>query len=207
MSNREKRFTVNTEYYCRNENADGSEQSFVEGVGIVYNQTTELYQGVYEKILPGTFTASLSDNHTVKSFINHNPTEILSTTKSDPALQIIDNSEGLQFKSPIPPTSYGNDLIVNLERGNIKGASFSFTINEGGEIYETLPDGSLLRTITSAEIYEVGPVTNPAYEQTEVGLRSKEFFDNMKRKLDEKEYQDTRQLDIIKEFLQKRKGL
>lgn len=181
-------------------------QSYVDGIGIVYNSRTEIFPGFFESIEPGAFSESLSDYRTIKSFINHNPTKILSTTRSDPQLEIYDGEDFLEFSAPIPPTTYGEDLIVNLKRGNINGASFAFMINEGGDRYKSLPDGSLHRTITSAEIYEVGPVTNPAYEQTEVGLRSKEFFSQVISSLDNKNHDD-KELRTIKEFLQKRKGL
>lgn len=181
-------------------------QPFVDGIGIVYNSKTEIFPGFYESIEPGAFSESLSNYRTIKSFINHNPTKILSTTRSKPELEIYDGDDFLEFSSPIPPTTYGEDLIVNLKRGNINGASFAFMINEKGDRYKKLSDGSLHRTIVSAEIYEVGPVTNPAYEQTEVGLRSKEFFSQVKMKLDQKSFDD-KELRIIEEFLQKRKGL
>lgn len=187
-------------------NDDGDEQIYVSGIGIVYNSSTELYPGVYESIEPGAFSESLSKNNTVKSFINHNPTKILATTRSNPPLEILDGENFLEFSAPIVPTTYGNDLIINLKRGNINGASFSFTISENGDHYKKRSDGSLHRIITKAEIYEVGPVTNPAYTQTEVGLRNKEFFDKVKSSLITKNHDDI-ELKNIQEFLSKRKGL
>lgn len=203
----EYRYIVDREYTNRSiVNENGDEQVFVDGIGIVYNSKTEIFPGVTESIQPGAFSESLANFRTVKSFINHHPTEILSTTRSDPPLEIYDSENFLEFSSPIPPTSYGNDLIVNLKRGNIKGASFSFSISENGDHYKKLSDGTLHRTIIAAEIYEVGPVTNPAYEQTEVGLRSKEFFDKVIMSLETKNHSD-KQLNEIKNFLSKRKGL
>lgn len=203
----EYRYVADQAYENRSVKTEGGEeQNVVAGVGIVYNSTTEIYPGVFESIAPGAFSESLSDFRTVKSFINHNPTKILSTTRSDPALEILDGESFLEFSAPIPPTTYGNDLIVNLKRGNIKGASFSFTIAENGDHYKKLSDGSLHRTITQAEIYEVGPVTNPAYEQTEVGLRNKDFFDRVILSFREKIVNDT-ELKEIRDFLSSRKGL
>ena len=205
----EKEFRYTIEDNCINRsiyNINGKEQVFVEGMGIVYNSRTEIFPGFFETIMPGSFSESLSNYRTVKSFINHKPGEVLSTIRSEPPLEILDGDNYLEFSSPIPPTTYGNDLIINLERGNIKGASFSFSITENGDFYKKLPDGSIHRTITEAEIYEVGPVTNPAYEQTEVNLRNKEFYDSLKKSIIKKNYDDT-ELIIIQEFLSKRKGL
>jgi HK97 family phage prohead protease len=181
-------------------------EPIVDGIGIVYNSMTELFPGFYESIEPGAFSESLSDYNTVKSFINHNSTKILSTTRSKPSLEIYDGDDFMEFSAPIPPTTYGEDLIVNLKRGNINGASFSFMIKDNGDRYKTLPDGSIHRIVKSAEIYEIGPVTNPAYEQTEVGLRNKEFFNQLLSTVDNKNHNDN-EIRVIKEFLQKRKGL
>lgn len=203
----EFRYITDKEYIQRVAyDSDENKQVFVEGMGIVYNSKTEIYPGIFESILPGAFSESLSSFRTVKSFINHKPSEILSTTRSEPALEILDGENFLEFSAPIPPTTYGKDLIINLERGNIKGASFSFSISENGDHYKKLPDGSLHRTIVEAEIYEVGPVTNPAYEQTEVNLRNKEFFNSLKKSMEKKNHDDT-ELKTIRDFLSKRKGL
>lgn len=185
---------------------NGDRQDFVSGTGVVYNSITEIYPGVFEIIESGAFSESLAKFRTIKSFINHNPTKILATTRSDPALEILDGIDFLEFSAPIPPTSYGKDLKINLERGNIRGASFSFTIDEDGDTYKRQSDGSLLRTITKAEIYEVGPVTNPAYEQTEVNLRNKKFFSKVINAFEEKNHDD-KELQKVIDFLQNRKGL
>lgn len=204
----EFRYITDKQYLHRTVFTGEDKQVYVEGMGIVYNSKTEIYPGIFESILPGAFSESLSTFRTIKSFINHKPSEILSTTRSDPALEILDGDDFLEFSSPIPPTTYGDDLIINLQRGNINGASFSFCITENGDHYKKLPDGSLHRTIIEAEIYEVGPVTNPAYEQTNVNLRNKEFFDSLKKSIETKNHKniDNTELRIIQEFLSKRKG-
>ncbi|MGD9211242.1 MAG: HK97 family phage prohead protease [Desulfobacteraceae bacterium] len=202
----EFRYIIDEQCLFREDSSGEQLQSYVDGKGIVYNSITELYPGVFESIEPGAFSESLSNYRTIKSFINHNPTKILSTTRSDPQLELLDGNNFLEFRAPIPPTTYGKDLKVNLKRGNINGASFSFHVNVDGDRYRKLPDGSLHRSIFSAELFEVGPVTNPAYEQTEVVLRNKDFFNQVHSILD-KRNNDDNELISIKEFLQKRKGL
>lgn len=203
----ENRFICNNGYEFRIAYDDnGDSEKFVSGTGIVYNSKTELIDGYFESIAAGAFTRSLNKFNTIKSFINHDPSKILSTTRSEPALEIFDNDDELYFISPIPPTTYGTDLIENLKRKNINGASFSFTVSDGGEEYKINKDGSIHRIITSAEIYEVGPVTNPAYEQTEVNLRSKDQFRDIRDTILKKHSIDT-QKDLleIKQFLKSRK--
>jgi len=139
------------------------------GLGIIYDEWTEIYPGFKERILRG----AVNNDKTVKSFFNHDPSKVLSTTRSKPALELNDTEKGLEYVSPIPPTSYGKDLVVNLERGNVKGSSFAFSVpKEGHKSWEE--DGVYFREIKKLILYEIGPVVDPAYVQTTAQLRTAE---------------------------------
>lgn len=164
------------------EGEEESEQRFVSGTGIVYGEEVEIWDGFKETIRAGAFTESINSGNEIKSYFNHNASFVLSTTESNPTLVLKDETKNLFFESPIPPTTYGNDLTVNLERGNVRGASFSFTVQE--DILVEDDDGVYHREIVKGTLYEVGPVTNPAYPQTEVGARAKEdAFDEAKARI------------------------
>jgi hypothetical protein len=69
----------------------------------------------------------------------------------------------------IPDTTIGRDLVVNVDRGDIKGASFGFrTISDD---WKTL-NGKAHRTLIEAQLRDVSPVTFPAYPDTSVAMRS-----------------------------------
>jgi uncharacterized protein len=158
-----------------------NDQKYVDGIGVVYDREEQLWDGYFEKIDRNAFKDCLSKNPEIKSFFNHDPNYVLSTNTSNPALQLTDLGDGLFFSSPIPDTSYGRDLIENLSRNNIRGASFTFTVNK--DEVKTDKDGNYHRTIMDATIYEVGPVTNPAYVQTQVSLRDKDsLLDEAKKR-------------------------
>ncbi len=150
--------------------SDGDdEEKKAVGLGIIYDEWTELFPGFKERILRG----AVKNDKTVKSFFNHDPSMVLSTTRSKPALELNDTEKGLEYASPIPPTSYGKDLIVNLERGNVKGSSFAFSVSEkGAKTWED--EGTIYREISKLHLYEIGPVTSPAYLATSANLRSAE---------------------------------
>jgi HK97 family phage prohead protease len=171
----EQRFLKTNQVEIRSvESGDGddkTEQRFVSGVGIVYGEEVTIWDGFKETIRAGAFTESINSDINVKSFFNHNPSFILSTIRSDPALTLIDGDKGLEFDSPIPDTTYGRDLIENLERKNVEGASFTFSVDEDILIIDE--DDVYHREIVKATLFEVGPVTNPAYPQTEVGVRDR----------------------------------
>ncbi len=166
--------TIQTE--ARSGHGDEGQRS-VGGVGIIYDDWTEIFPGYKERILSG----AVRQDNIVKSFVNHSPEMVLSTTKSDPPLELKETAGGLEYTSPIPPTSYGNDLTVNLTRGNISGSSFAFSVpKDGHKTWDE--DGVFYREIRNLVLYEIGPVTDPAYLQTSAGLR---VADSVKQEFEE----------------------
>ena len=183
MNKPEKRFIEVDEMELRSEGED--KQSYVVGLGIVYDKEVEIWPGFREKIRKGAFDKSLRSRDEIKSFFNHNAGQVLATTRSDPPLYLEDTEKGLRFKAPIPPTSYGNDLSVNLQRKNVRGSSFQFSVDDDGEILVIDEKGVIHREIISGTLYEIGPVTNRASTSTTASMRSaEEAFVECRRKLD-----------------------
>lgn len=162
---------LNDDVEIREQKEEETKEERVEGYGLVYDKKIKLFDGFYEIISKGAFREAVKDQKEIKAFVNHEAEYVLSTTKSDPPLVLREDEKGVFFSSPIPPTSYGNDLKVNLQRKNVRGASMAFKVNPNGDKWETQKDGTTLRTIIDARLYEIGPVTNPAYVQTHVELK------------------------------------
>ena len=95
---------------------EGQEQRVV-GLGVVYDRWEELWPGYREKISRGAVEFA----PVVKSYFNHDPNMVLATTESTPPLTVRETERGIEYEAPIPPTSYGRDLTVNLERGEREG--------------------------------------------------------------------------------------
>jgi len=149
-----------------------SKQRYVEGCGVVYNKEVELWDSYFETIDRSAFDECLSQNPEVKCFFNHDPNYVLSTNRSTPALTLTQHDDGLYFCSPIPDTSYGRDLETNLSVKNITGASFTFIVDEDKVSVDKA--GNYHRNITKGTLLKIGPVVNPAYTMTAVGLRDKD---------------------------------
>ena len=175
----------------RAEGEGETKQEYVDGLGIVYDKEVEIFDGYFEKIRAGAFDKCMKRGGEIKSFFNHNPDYVLATTRSSPALVLEDTPDGLIFHAPIPNTSYGRDLTENLNRRNVRGASFAFTINKNGVVWSEDEKGNYHREIIDATIFEVGPVTNPAYPQTKVKIRSEELA------AEAREYLTPAQLDMF----------
>jgi HK97 family phage prohead protease len=150
--------------------ADGEHRK-VAGYGAVFNSETVIGRAFREKILPGAFKRAVSGD--VFSFFNHDESKVLGRTKSG-TLRLVEDENGLRYEVDLPDTSAARDLQISMDRGDVDGSSFMFDVPHGGDDWEFPEDGMPLRTIREANLYEVGPVTMPAYPDATAGLRSME---------------------------------
>lgn len=131
-------------------------------------------RGGWEELSRTAFDQSLRRGDDVRALVNHNPALLLGRTAAG-TLRLSTDSTGLQFEVDLPKTSYADDLRELVARGDLTGASFGFT--EGTYDRGTGPDGRQLRTHTSiGRLLDVSAVTYPAYEDTEVQLRHRDFI-------------------------------
>ena len=165
-------------------NQDGSESRTVKGYAAVFNSRSENlgsegYQ-FFEIIEPGAFDGVLNDD--VRALFNHESSAILARSKNgEGSLQIGVDEIGLWYEFEAPDTQVGRDLVTSLKRGDVDQSSFSFTVGKDGQRWEEAKDGDgpviFTRTITSiSRLYDVSPVTYPAYPDATVALRSLEEF-------------------------------
>jgi len=135
---------------------DGS--TTITGHAAVFNQLSSDLGGFRELIAPDAFSGVLNDD--VRALVNHDPNLLLARTSSG-TLNLEQTEKGLSFAFDVPDTTYGRDLIISMERGDITQSSFAFTIED--DSWETTKDGEV-RTINKVkQLYDVSPVTYPAY--------------------------------------------
>lgn len=127
--------------------------------------------GFFEQVSRGAFTRSIGD-HDVRFLINHDPNLVLARNTSG-TLRMTEDAQGLAVDADLARTSYGNDLAISLERGDISQMSFAFEVLS--ETWDTLENGDEVRTIDEAKLYDVSAVTYPAYDSTDASLRSVAF--------------------------------
>jgi len=149
--------------------SDDKNPAHVTGHAAVFDQLSENLGGFREKIAPGAFDGVLNDD--VRALFNHDSNLILGRTAAK-TLELSVDTTGLKVDFSIPDTSYGRDLIVSLERGDINQMSFSFQVEED-EWNEDNTTGAVIRTITKVKrLFDISPITFPAYPQTDVAKRS-----------------------------------
>ena len=121
-----------------------------------------------EKIAKGAF--SNADDNDVRALFNHDPNLILGRNTAGTLIHDEDE-RGLRVKNNPPDTAFANDLMKSIDRGDISQMSFGFRVKED-EWEKGQGDEPSIRTLKKVELFDVSPVTYPAYKQTEVGLRT-----------------------------------
>ena len=161
----------------------GDKPVHIVGYGARFNKDS-VDMGFIETIKPGAFKNALKVSD-VRGLKNHDPNLVLGRVDAG-TMSLLENTRGLKYDIAVPDTSTGRDTAEEIRRGDITGSSFSFTIAEDGDEW-TEKDGQYFRTITEfAQVFDVGPVTFPAYPDTsaasramtdaDVALRSLEAF-------------------------------
>jgi hypothetical protein len=137
------------------------------GHAALFDTRAEIVPGFFEVISRGAFTAAIGRDD-VRMLINHDPNLVLARTASG-TLRLSEDEQGLACDADMASTSYGKDLAVSMGRGDISQMSFAFSAE--AEDWAEMPNGDWLRTIRQAKLYDVSPVTYPAYDSTDASLR------------------------------------
>ncbi len=145
-------------------------QPKIRGYAAMFNVMSEDLGDFVEVIEPGAFSDVLNDD--VRALSDHVPHRILGRNKAG-TLRIWQDEIGLGYEIDTPDTTVGRDLTVSLRRGDVDQSSFGFGMMPSGAEWSKLPDGRRLRTIKKvARLYDVSPVTFPAYLATQSEMRA-----------------------------------
>lgn len=148
--------------------ADNQPRAMV-GHAAVFGEPTDIGGWFREVIEPGAFTSSIKDDD-IRALWNHNPDHVLGRNTAG-TLVLAEDAQGLRTTITPPDTQVARDLAVSIERGDINQMSFAFEVL--AEEWIKGEDRNLdLRKITKVRLYDVSPVTFPAYEGTDIALRS-----------------------------------
>ena len=134
------------------------------GTAIVFNELSQDLGGFREIIKPESCN-NLLGTCDILDLLNHNEDKgvLARYTHGKGSLQLSINKQGLHYSFEAPQTSLGEELLIGVQRGDIRSSSFSFIVGEG-QIWEELPDGSFLRTITKFDdLRDISQVYRPAY--------------------------------------------
>ncbi len=142
----------------------------IAGHAALFNVRSQDLGGFVEIIAPGAFDACLATNPDILGLFNHDMDAIPLGRTTSGTCRVFVDSLGLAYEIDPPDTQLARDLIVSLRRKDVTGSSFGFYCLNDDWVFT--PEGDLIRTVLEAEIFDVSPVTNPAYLQTDSGVRS-----------------------------------
>jgi HK97 family phage prohead protease len=172
---REVRFISKSELRA----AGDAAKMVIEGYAAVFDAPAELYRepgySVTEVIRKGAFTRTLSEGADVRCLFNHDDNIVLGRSKSK-TMEMRQDDHGLFYSCELPATTAARDLYESIKRGDVDQCSFSFYAAGQKRTSETDADGNvtILRELLDLDLFDVSPVTYPAYPQTSVAARAAE---------------------------------
>lgn len=165
------------------------EERTIEGYAVVFGQESRVLYDKAKKrffievIRPGAVTEEMLRDWDVKALCEHNRERMLarcfSGAGSNSLLLSVD-SRGVKYRFAAPNTPDGDYVVEMVRRGDMFGSSFAYITNEHQNVrYEKRADGMLLRLVNKIDrMFDVSPVSDPAYMGTEVAVRSlDEYFE------------------------------
>ena len=138
----------------------------IVGHAAVFNSLSEDLGGLREIILPGAFTKTLKDKDDVRALVDHDPSKILGRTTAG-TLELREDKKGLAVDIDTPDTTVGRDIVESIGRKDVSKMSFGFRTIEDRWITK---DGEDVRELVAAKLYDVSPVTFPAYAGTDTTI-------------------------------------
>ena len=150
--------------------SDDTEKRKMVGHAAIFNSETNIGDFFVERVAPGAFAESIMKDD-IRALFNHNPNYVLGRSNSKTkTLRLGEDEKGLAIEIDPPDTQFAKDLTISMERGDIDQMSFGFRVIK--ESWESRENGLDVRTLEKVKLYDISPVTFPAYEDTEIAVRS-----------------------------------
>ena len=170
---------------------DKEEKRTVRGYAATFEKRSGDLGGFIEIIDREAF--SDTDMEDVRALFNHDSNFVLGRTKAG-TLRLMVDENGLAYEIDMPDTQLGRDMYESIKRGDISQSSFAFTIED--DEYRKEGD-TVFRTIKKIKkLYDVAPVTFPAYESTSVQARKIDELKNQELKEENSDADAIRQREL-----------
>jgi len=142
------------------------------GYASVFNQEATIFGLWREKVAPGSYKKTIKE-HDIRALWNHNTDLPLGRNRSNPpTLKLAEDDKGLEVEITPPDTQAGRDAVTSIKRGDVTQMSIAFQIIKQEWLESEDKKDLPLRTIKEVKLFEVSPVTFPAFEQTSISARS-----------------------------------
>lgn len=146
--------------------APGDDCMRLDGHPAVFNQRADL--GFFTEVVkPGTFARTIQEDD-IRALINHDSNLVIGR-RGAATLHLSEDDQGLRSEVDVAPTSYGKDLMISVRRRDITQGSIGFVVR-GQRVYKE--NDTWVRELTDVKLYDVSPVTFPAYSGTDYNARA-----------------------------------
>lgn len=168
--------TISADFQTREE---GKEKR-IEGYFAVFGSNYDMWPGASESVDPHAFDGHLGDD--IRALIDHETRLVLGRTTAG-TLQLRADEHGLWGSILINEDDQdAMNLYARVQRGDVSQCSFGFDILEQDE--EIRQDGTVHWTLLKVQPYEVSVCTFPAYKETEIQARRRDYDAIRARQLD-----------------------
>ena len=158
---------------------DDSGEKYICGYFAVFNSDYTIWDGATESVDPHAFDETLDAD--IRCLIDHDTRLVLGRTKSGTLTLRIVVKGGFGVVKINEADQDAMNLYERVKRGDVDQCSFGFDIVK--EEYEER-ENDVHWTIKKVILYEVSVCTFPAYEETEVSARKKDYGSIKKREVD-----------------------
>jgi hypothetical protein len=138
------------------------------GYAAKFGVLSEDLGGFREQIRRGAFAKTIRTAD-VRALWNHDAGLVLGRIKNG-TLRLREDDTGLFYEINCPDTIWARDALETVRRGDVSQSSFAFEaiLDE----WETRALGSV-RTLIEVKLYDISPVTFPAYSETSVSVQTR----------------------------------
>jgi HK97 family phage prohead protease len=154
---------------CEYREGDGTTAPVITGHAAVFDTPADIGGFFTEVIAKGAFTRAIKEGDDVRALWNHDANYVLGRTPK--TLRLSEDDKGLAFEIDAPTTQTIKDLVLEpMKRGDVSQASFAFIVTK--EQWSEEDPKNPVRTILDVRLFDVSPVTFPAYNTTDSSVRS-----------------------------------
>lgn len=184
MNKREQRCAGVTELRVESAEQDGG-LPVIEGHAAVFDSLSQDIGFMFpfkERIQRGAFKDSVGKDD-IRALWNHDANYVLGRNRAG-TLELTETDKGLRVRIHPPDTTWARDLTESIKRGDVTQMSFGFVVEREEWSVE---NGEDIRTLERVKLYDVSPVTFPAYLDTDVSVRSLlDRYDKVKREREQR---------------------
>lgn len=153
----------------------------IEGYAAVFYRADDpgtqysLWEDSVERISPLAFREALKRKDDARALFNHNPDNLLGRVSAG-TLGLKVDKVGLRYSIRFDESDPDHQRVARkLERGDLSGSSFAFRATKVLWSTEKIEGKRVdVRTVQDLELFDVGPVTYPAYQSTTAATRNDE---------------------------------